>query len=338
MAAERPTSGTPEWLGQVVEDVLDADREIIDPHHHLWPEGGVLAYGVDDLVADTSSGHNVVGTLFMECFAIYRDDGPEHLRVVGETEFVAAAADDLALRHPDAAPILGIVGAADLTDPRLDEILDAHIEAAGGRFRGIRDALARSREPEAHTIPSFGAEGKASDPAFQAGVRRLGERGLTYDSWHYHWQLPEFGELADATPDTTLVLDHLGTPCAIGSLAGKLDEIFETWRVDVAAVAERPNVIAKVGGLAMPDNGFGYHERDRPPTSDELLADQRRWYEHLIECFGPERCMFESNFPVDKFSLSYTTYWNAMQRLAAPFSEDEQDAMFAGTARRVYRV
>ncbi|MEL6894178.1 MAG: amidohydrolase family protein [Actinomycetota bacterium] len=336
--APRPTSGTPEWLGQVAEPIVDPAREIIDPHHHLWPAGGALPYGVDELVADTTSGHRVVGTVFMECGAGYRTDAPDHLRCVGETEFVAAAADDLAARHPAAAPIMAIVGSADLTDPRLDDILDAHESAAAGRFRGIRDALARSLDPEAHTIPAFNVEGKHDDPAFRAGVRRLGERGLTYDSWHFHWQLADFAALADAAPDTTMVLDHLGTPCGVGRFAGRADEVFDAWRVDIAEVAMRPNAVVKLGGLAMPDNGFGWHEADAPPTSAEVLDAQRRWYEHSIECFGPERCMFESNFPVDKFSLGYHVYWNAMQHLAAPFSDDEQAAMFAGTARRVYSL
>ncbi len=336
--APRPTSGTPEWLAQVNEEIVDAEREIVDPHHHLWPPDGALAYGVDDLVADTGSGHRVVATVFMECGAGYRPDGPEHLRCIGETEFVAAAADEIADRHPAVPPIAGIVGAADLTDDRLDDVLDAHEAAAGGRFRGIRDALARSLDPEAHVIPAANAEGKYADEAFRRGVRRLGERGLTYDSWHFHWQLGEFAELADAAPGTTMVLDHFGTPCPVGRHAGRLDEIFEAWCDDLAAVAERPNVVAKLGGLAMPDNGFGWHEDDRPPTSAEFLERQRRWYEHAIDCFGPERCMFESNFPVDRFSLPYHVYWNAMQLLAAQYSDDERSAMFADTARRVYRI
>jgi predicted TIM-barrel fold metal-dependent hydrolase len=224
----------------------------------------------------------------------------------------------------------------DLGHERLDEILDAHVAAGGGRFRGIRDALARSLEPEVHTIPAFAPEGKWQDPAFRRGVARLGERGLTYDSWLFHHQIREFGELARATPGTTMVLDHFGTPLGIGRFAGRHDEIFETWKDDIALVATCPNAVAKIGGLAMPDNGFGYHEAEVPPTSAELLAAQRRWYEHTIDCFGPERCMFESNFPVDRFSLGYTTYWNAMGELAQGYSVDERAAMFAGTARRVY--
>lgn len=332
------TPSAPEWLAQVVEAPIQPDREIVDPHHHLWPTGGPLPYGIDDLVADTSGGHRITETVFIECHAAYRTDGPQAHRSLGETEFVARSADELAGRHPDAAPICGIVASVDLALPEVDDLLDAHEAAADGRLRGVRDALARSREPEAHMIPSFNAEGKYSDPAFLRGVRRLGERGLSYDSWHFHYQNAEFASLANAVPETTMVLDHFGTPAAIGSDAGRHDEIFETWKDDIAAIAACGNTVAKLGGLAMPDNGFGYHEADAPPTSDEFLTHQRRWYEHTIDCFGPERCMFESNFPVDRLSLSYGVYWNAMKKLAAQYSEAEQSALFSGTARRVYRL
>jgi L-fuconolactonase len=332
------TPGTPEWYAHVEEAAVDPGCEVVDPHHHLWPPDGPLPYGVDDLVADTSTGPTISQTVFIECSASYRTDGPEHLRPVGETEFVAAAADDLVERYPDAPPISGIVAKADLTHPKLDEILDAHEAASGGRFRGIRDALARALEPEAHMIPGVYAEGKSEDPAFRAGVVRLGERGLTYDSWHFHHQNQDFAALAHAVPGTTMVLDHFGTPVGVGRFAGKLDEIFEHWKDDIAAVAACGNTVAKLGGLAMPDNGFGYHEADSPPSSAELVEAQRKWYEHAIDCFGPERCMFESNFPVDRFSLSYSVYWNAMVKIASQYSEGERAAMFAGTARRVYQL
>ncbi|MFT4656931.1 MAG: L-fuconolactonase [Candidatus Aldehydirespiratoraceae bacterium] len=332
------TPGTPEWYAQSVEAAIEPGCDVVDPHHHLWPPGGPMPYGVDDLVADTSLGPAISQSIFIECSAGYRTDGPEHLWPVGETEFVAASADDLAERHPGAAQITGIVAKADLTHPRLDEILDAHEAAAGGRFRGIRDALARALEPEAHMIPGVYAEGKSKDPAFRAGVARLGERGLTYDSWHFHHQNRDFAELAQAVPDTTMVLDHFGTPVGVGRFAGKLDEIFDGWKDDIAAIASRGNTVAKLGGLAMPDNGFGFHEAESPPSSAELVAAQRKWYEHTIDCFGPERCMFESNFPVDRFSLSYAVYWNAMVEIASQYSDDEQASMFAGTARRVYRL
>ena len=329
---------SPEWLAQVVEVPIDPDREIVDPHHHLWPDGGRLAYGVDALVGDTTAGHNIVETVFIECHAAYRADGPAEMRSLGETEFVAASAADLAKRYPGCAPISGIVANVDLSIDNLDDVLDAHREAAGGRLRGVRDALSRAREPEVHTIAGAAPEGKFEDPAFRRGVARLGERGLTYDSWHYHYQNQEFLELARAVPDTTMILDHFGSPVAIGSQAGRLDDIFESWSGDIAAIASCPNTVAKLGGLAMPDNGFGFHEAEAPPTSDEFLAVQRRWYEHAIECFGPTRCMFESNFPVDRLSLSYGVYWNAMKKLASQYTPDEQSAMFAGTARQVYSL
>jgi len=303
--------GTQEWLDQVDETPFDPDRAIVDPHHHLWPPGGALAYGVDDLVVDTSSGHNIVQTVFIECGAGYRADGPEHLQPVGESEFVAGAADDL---------------------------LDAHEDVSGGRFRGIRDSLAHALEPEAHLIPGRYGEGKFENPAFRRGVARLGQRHLSYDCWLFHHQNVEFAALARAVPETTMVLDHFGTPVGVGRFAGQHDEIFEQWKLDIAEIAACENTVAKLGGLAMPDNGFGFHVAAVPPTSDELVAAQGRWYEHTIECFGPERCMFESNFPVDRLSLSYTVYWNAMQKLAAQYSDIEQDAMFSGTARRVYRL
>lgn len=333
--------GTAEWFDQVVEDVVDPDVEIVDPHHHLWPEGGALPYGVADLVGDTAgAGHRIVATVFVECHAAYGADEPAHLRPVGETEFVAASGDELARRFPDAPPIAGIVAHADLTLPRdqLDEVLDAHDAAGGGRFRGIRDALCRAIDPEGLTIPGMYAEGKFADPAFRRGVAALAERGLTYDTWHYHHQNAELVELARAVPGTTMVLDHFGTPLGVGAFAGRRDEIYDEWAASITEVARCENVVAKIGGLAMPDNGFGWHTADRPPTSDEFVAEQERYYHHTIEAFGPERCMFESNFPVDRFSLSYRVLWNGLKKIATRYADDERAAMFAGTARRVYRL
>ncbi|MDH3705605.1 MAG: amidohydrolase family protein, partial [Acidimicrobiia bacterium] len=307
--------------------------------HHLWPPDGFIDYWIDDLAADTGSGHNVQATVFVECSAGYRPDGPEHMRPVGESAFVADAAALLAERHAGAAPIAGIVAHTDLTlGARLADVLDAHNEASRGLLRGIRDALAHAVEPEAMMIPGSAAPGRAADPEFRRGVAVLGARDLTYDTWHYHYQLPEFAELARAVPDTTMVLDHFGTPVGVGSFAGRRDELFDQWRDDIADIALCENVVAKLGGLAMPDNGFGWHERSAPPTSDEFVAAQERYYHHTIECFGPDRCMFESNFPVDKLSLSYPVLWNGLKKIAARYSPTEQDALFAGTARRVYRL
>ena len=331
--------GTQEWLDQVVEPIVDPERRIVDPHHHLWPDGGALPYGVDELVADTSSGHDVIGTVFVECHAAYRNEGPEHLRPVGETEFVAASAEDLADRHPGAAPIRGIVAHADLAELSvLDEVLDAHEVAGVGRFRGIRDALAHATEPAALRIPGRAGADRAADRSFREGVRRLGERGLPYDTWQYHYQLADLTELARVADETVIVCDHFSTPLGVGSHAGRRDEIFHQWKRDIAELATCPNVVAKLGGMAMPDNGFGWDVADRPPTSDEFVAVQAPYYHHTIEVFGPHRCMFESNFPVDRWSLSYPVLWNALKKIAVDYSDAEQDEMFSGTATRVYRL
>jgi predicted TIM-barrel fold metal-dependent hydrolase len=333
--SEHPVPGSEEWLRSVHEDVLDPAQRIVDPHHHLWPAGGALPYGLDELHADTvGGGHAVERTVFVECRAAYRTDGPEHLRPVGETEFVAGEA----WRDPRRL-IGGIVAHTDLRDhAHLPEVLDAHESAGRGLFRGIRHAGSHAIDPAPLRIPGRAPAGLYLDPAFQHGVAHLGTRGLTYDTWHYHYQNREFLELVRAAPGTTIVLDHFGTPLGVGAYAGRRDEIFEQWKVDIADIARCPNVVAKLGGLAMPDNGFGWDTAERPPTSDEFVAAQARYYLHTIDCFGPERCMFESNFPVDRWSLSYTVLWNGLKKIAARFTPSERDAMFFGTATRVYRL
>jgi predicted TIM-barrel fold metal-dependent hydrolase len=337
MAVMQP--GTREWLDQVAEPIIDPDLAIVDPHHHLWPPGGLLPYGTAELRADTGSGHNVVKTVFVECSAGYRSAGPEHLRPVGETGFVAAAAAELRRAAPAGPPIAAIVAHADLrAGDRLDEVLDAHEQAGRGLFRGIRHAGSRAVEPEVMMIPGRAPEGLYADADFRAGLRRLGERGLSYDTWHYHYQNGDFADLARAVPETTLVLDHFGTPVGVGRFEAKRDEVFEVWKRDIAEIARCDNVVAKLGGLAMPDNGFGWHLAERPPSSDEFVAAQARYYHHAIDCFGPDRCMFESNFPVDKLSLSYAVLWNALKKIAAGSSPDERTALFSGTASRVYRL
>ncbi len=324
-----------DWLNQVREEVIDPDREIVDPHHHLW-HIDALPYDVDDLLRDTGAGHNVVQTLFMECGSSYREDGPEHLKCIGETEYIAASARKT--KEKGGAVIAGIIGHADLRADNLDDVLDAHIAAADGLFRGIRHAGACDGSGAELRIPGPAPAKLYADPAFRRGVQRLGERGLTYDTWHYHHQNRDYLDLAQACPGTTMILDHFGTPLGVGPYAGKRDEIFAVWKDDVAAIAECPNVHAKLGGLAMPDNGYGWHERETPPTSDEVVEAHRKWYTHMIGCFGPERCMFESNFPVDRLSLGYGVYWNAMKKISADLSERAKAAMFAGTARKVYSI
>jgi predicted TIM-barrel fold metal-dependent hydrolase len=330
-----------DWLNQHREAVIDPDREIVDPHHHLWPKGNErgIVYDLDDLWRDTDDGHKVTQTLFMECGAAYRESGPEHLKPVGETEFVAKAAT-LSKTGLGKTTISALIAHADLRLPEetLDEVLDAHIEASNGLFRGIRHSGPFDRASEHFRIRPRSPEGLYRGEGFRRGVERLGARGLTYDTWNYHHQISDFRDLAADVPGTTIILDHFGTPLGVGPYEGKREENFGKWQDDIAAVAECPNVFMKLGGLAMPDNGFGWHERDTPPSSDEFVEAQAKYYHHTIRCFGPDRCMFESNFPVDRLSLSYRTLWNGLKKIAADYTETEQQAMFARVARQVYSV
>lgn len=330
--------GSPEWHAQVVEEIIDPDREIIDPHHHLWSYPG-NNYLLADLWGDTDSGHNISKTVFVECHSAYRAGGAEHLKPIGETEFVAEISGQSIKGTEKQARIAGIVAHADLTlGDAVEEVLDEH-EAAGSKlFRGIRHAGARAEDPASMMIPGRAVEELYSIKEFRRGMKVLGQKGLTYDTWHFHYQNRAFAELARAVPGTMMILDHFGTPLGVGQYAGRREEIFEQWKKDIAEIARCDNVVAKLGGLAMPDNGFGWNQRAVPPSSDEFVEAQKRYYIHTIECFGADRCMFESNFPVDRLSISYHVLWNGFKKMAAGFSEDEKNKMFSGTASRVYRL
>lgn len=331
-------SGTDEWLAQVKEDIVDPDRPIIDPHHHLWRHRRGHRYLLEDLWTDTGSGHNIVKTVFVECRSEYRQDGPEHLRCLGETQFVVDQARKSETDEQQAT-IAGIVAKVDMTlGEGAREVLEAHLELGGGRFRGIRHAGSRAKHPEELFMAGDNLEGLYARDDFRIGVTVLGTMGLTYDTWHYHYQNRDFLGLARACPDTQMILDHFGTPLGVGRYADRKEEIYEQWKQDIAEIAKCDNVIAKLGGLAMPDNGFGWDKRETPATSDEFCEAQRRYYLHTIECFGPERCMMESNFPVDRYSISYHVLYNGLKKIVAGFSDDEKHAMFYGTAARVYKL
>ena len=326
----------PEWYSQVDEEVLEPELAIVDPHHHLWrlPDSEYL---LADLWADTGSGHRIEQTVFVECGASYSSSGPKHLRPVGETEFVARVAAESA--DGPGARIAGIVAHADLRlGGQLSEVLDAHAEAGRGLFRGIRHAGSHTEHPEMLFLPGRAPANLFSDPSFRQGVRLLGALGYTYESWHYHYQLGEFTDLARSVPETTIILDHFGTPLGVGPYESQREDIFAAWKADVAELARCPNVVAKLGGLAMPDNGFGWHLADRPPTSDEIVEAHQGYFLHTIDCFGPDRCMFESNFPVDRLSVSYRVLFNAFKKMVANFNDGERSAMFSGTAARTYRL
>ena len=335
--ADRSPAAHEAWLVQRAEAALDPERRIIDPHHHLWhhPE---TPYLLANLRADTGSGHNIVATVFVECTSEYRKDGPAHLREAGETEFVAGIAK--ASEADGGTRIAAIVGSADLQrDPGLvDELLDAHIAAGGGRFRGVRHAAAWDASPDIRVSHHNPPPALYRDPAFRAGFARLAARNMTFDAWLYHPQIPDLTDLARAFPGATIIVDHFGGPLGIGPYAGRRDDVFAAWKRDFGELARCRNVVAKLGGLAMPINGFGWHKAARPPSSDEVVAVQGDWYRFAIDAFGPDRCMFESNFPVDRASLPYGTLWNAFKKLVAGYSDSEKDALFRGTAARVYGI
>ena len=326
----------PAWLARSPEGVIDPALPIIDPHHHLWDRGG--GYFLDELLEDIQSGHNVVSTVFLQCAYGYRTEGPEALKPVGETEFVAGLAREADARGSKARVCEGIVGHADMTlGDAVTPVLEAHIAAADGRFRGIRHVTARNEEFRASIVPPPPARVMA-DAKFRAAYAKLGQFGLSFDAWLYHTQIDELAELARAFPDTQVILNHVGGPLGIVQFAGKRDEVFPVWRAAIERLAECPNVSVKLGGLAMLTTGFEFHKRAEPPHSDALLAAWKPYLEVCIAAFGPDRCMFESNFPVDKAMCSYTAMWNAFKRAAADYSADEKKAMFHDTAARVYRL
>tara|TARA_R110001592_G_scaffold363372_1_gene686077 strand:- start:192033 stop:193040 length:1008 start_codon:yes stop_codon:yes gene_type:complete len=325
------------WLASVQEEIINPDRRIIDPHHHLWRTG--IVYQVEDLWRDTGSGHNIEKTVFVDCGAEYRTDGPEHLKCLGETEYVVEQATLSGEGTKGEAVIAAIVSRADLTlGSAVGEVLDQHIELGKGRFRGIRLAAARDPSPEALLLPAQAPEGLYSLPAFRRGMKELSNRGLSFDAWHYHHQNQEFLTLARAVPSTQIILDHFGSPLGVGAYATKREEIFQQWKLDIEEISRCDNVVAKLGGLSMPDNGFGWDKRDTAPSSDEFVKAQGRYFDHVIECFGPDRCMFASNFPVDKLSISHHVLYNGFKKIVAGFSDHEKDAMFYSTAARIYRI
>ena len=326
------------WLDQVTEDVLEPELPICDPHHHLWdhPQNRYL---LDQLLEDIGGGHNVVSTVFMECGSMYRASGSQAMRPIGETEFVnGIAAMSESGMYGQARVCASIVSYADLNlGEAVGEVLDAHMQASP-RFRGIRHAAGWDPSEavrNSHTSPD---RYMLAAPAFRRGFAELGKRNLTFDAWLYHPQIPELTSLAQAFPDQLIVFDHFGGPLGIGPYVDKRESIFEYWQDAVRELSLCENVVAKLGGLVMPINGFGFHKQDRPASSQDLVDATSRYYQHMIECFGVHRCMFESNFPVDKASCSYTVLWNSFKRLASDFSSSEKSALFHDTATRVYDV
>jgi predicted TIM-barrel fold metal-dependent hydrolase len=330
----------PDWLALRREEILEPELPIVDPHHHLVDRANTGRYLLDELLADTGSGHNITHTVYLEWLSMYRAGGPEAMRPVGEVEFAngvaAMAASGL---YGKTRVCAGIVAYADLMlGDRVAPVLEAMIAAGGGRFRGIRYITASHPDEAARGSSINRPAGLLMEPKVREGFARLAPLGLTFDAWMYFTQLGELADLARAFPETPIVLDHVGGPIGIGPYAGRREEVFAEWRRAIREVADCPNVHVKLGGLGMRINGMGFEEAADPPSSDILAAAWKPWIDTTISLFGADRCMFESNFPVDKGSYGYGVFWNACKRLAGGASEEEKAALFHDTAARVYRI
>ncbi len=328
----------PAWLARRVEPVLDPALPIIDAHHHLWVEGSA-PYLLDEFAADVSDGHGIETTIFVQAHFGYRKGGPDYLAPVGETERVVAIAAAARARGLATRVAGGIVAYADLTiGDRLDEVLDAHAAVAGPAFVGVRHSVSRDPEfPDGIVIRPAPAD-LLADPAYRAGLARLAARDLVYDAMLYHRQLPELAAAARAVPELRIVLDHIGCIVGVGPYEGRDADNFRVWRAGLAQVAECSNVVVKFGGLGMIVCGARWHEAPDPPASVTLAAAWQPYFDACLDLFGPERVMFESNFPVDKAMVSYRTLWNAFKRLTSGCSADERAALFAGTAADTYGI
>jgi L-fuconolactonase len=329
-----------EWLDRRREEIIEPDLPIVDPHHHLVDRPETGRYLLPELLAELGSGHNITATVYLEWLSMYRAAGPAELRPVGEIEFangVAAMAASGTYRKTQVCA--GIVGYADLTlGAPVEKVLEAMIAAGGGRFRGIRFITASHPDQTAWGSAVTRPEGLLMDARVREGFARLAPLGLSFDAWVYHTQLGELVDLARAFPETQIVLDHVGGPIGLGRYAGKRDGVFADWSGRNRELAACPNVHVKLGGLGMRMFGFDLHTRELPPSSGELAAAWRPCIETCIAAFGPERAMFESNFPVDKGSCSYAALWNAFKHIAAGYSAAEKQALFAGTAAKFYRL
>jgi predicted TIM-barrel fold metal-dependent hydrolase len=326
------------------EPTLEPEIPICDPHHHFWdfrPQRiPYQRYLLHELADDINSGHNVRSTVFIEARSMYRADGPEEMRPVGEVEFVQglAAASASGLYGPARAAAT-IIGHANLNlGERVAPVLEALQAASPNRFRGIRHSVTWDPHPEVENTAAHNLPGQLASDNFRAGARVLARLGLSLEGWLYFPQLPELADLARAVPDLTIILNHIGGMIRVGPYANRDDEVLATWRKGIAAVAACPNVNIKLGGIGMPRTGFDWHARARPIGSEELAEAMTPFMHYCIEQFGPDRCMFESNFPVDKVAYSYHVLYNAFKRLSQGYSATERAAMFHVTAARVYRI
>jgi predicted TIM-barrel fold metal-dependent hydrolase len=343
------------------EQILEPDLPIIDPHHHLWDWpaallaglpaavaehgfskvlAGSMRYLLPDFLSDLNSGHNIRATVFVQCGAMYRADGPEEFKPVGETEFVnGIAAMSASGTYGPIRACAGIVGHVDLTaGASVAKVLEAHLKTAADRFRGIRHSASYDADSNVLGPLVRVGPGLYMQKNFREGYAQLAKFKLSFDAWLLEPQLPELLDLAKSFPETPVILDHVGTPLGLAGYQGKREERFPLWRENIRKLAALPNVSVKLGGLAMSFCNFPSFLQRPPAPSTQLAAEWRPYIEGCIEAFGVDRCMFESNFPVDMGSCTYPVLWNAFKVIAQSYSAAEKKALFSGTAQRVYRL
>src|SRR5882757_8993736 len=328
-----------DWLAQRKEEVLDSGRPIVDPHHHLWDRGG-QRYMIEEMAADIASGHNIVATVYVDCRSMYRARGPEAFRPVGEVEFAnGVAAMSASGGYGPAAICAGIVSHVNLLlGEGARAVLEAEITAGQGRFRGIRHSSAWDAEAGVAGMYATRPKGLLLDSTFRKGFSCLAPLGLSFDAWLFHPQIPELTDLARAFPDTPIVINHMGGILGIGPYKNATGAVFQSWRQNIRELSGHRNVHVKLGGLGLSVSGRDYHLAPLPASSGELTNDWRPYIETCIDAFGVNRCMFESNFPVDKAACSYPVLWNAFKRLASGASAGDRAALFRGTAQHFYRL
>jgi predicted TIM-barrel fold metal-dependent hydrolase len=330
-----------DWLALTKEPTLEAEIPICDPHHHFWeyrPEPAAYQrYLLPELAGDINSGHNVRSTVFVEARSSYRTDGPEEMRSVGEVEFVEAmAAASASGQYGPGRAAAAIIGRADLKlGQRVKPVLEALLAASPNRFRGIRHSVGWDPHPE---VENREIEDCLAHEGYRAGAQVLSGMGLCLETSMYFPQMPELAEFANALPGLTIVLNHLGGLMRVGPYGNRDEEVMAAWRRGIDAVAASPNIIMKLGGVGMPRIGFDWHTREKPVGSEEVARSIAPYMNYSIQRFGPDRCMFESNFPVDKVSFSYNVMYNAFKRVSQGYSPSERAALFHDTAARVYQI
>lgn len=327
----------PGWLSLAApEPILEPALAIVDTHHHLWDAPG--RYLLEDFLADTASGHNIIASVLVECGYRNRTSGPAALRPLGEVEFAVTVG-----RQAEAATGIrvaaGIVGHANLPlGDRVQPVLEALAAASDGRLCGIRHSAGWHEDPVIGNNHHGAGPGLYLRQDFRAGLARLTAFGLPLDALVYHHQHGDLIDLARACPDATIVMNHTGMPMVYGPFAGRYHDVRRDWLRTIRQLAHCPNVVVKLGGMMMRLAAIDYVDAPSPPSSKDLAHAWRPFIEPCIELFGARRCMFESNFPVDKMGIGYAGLWNAFKRLTAGASPDDKAALFSGTAKRVYRL